>query len=254
MKIKTYYLGGLLLALTASSCASRYVLTSVSRQRILIDSRYDAQPDAEATAFMTPYKQKVDSVMGPMVGQAAHYMEGHRPESNLSNLLADILVWAGKAYGETPDFGVYNMGGIRAALPKGPVTYGDVLEVAPFENKISFLSLTGEQVMQLFSEMAAVGGEGVSHGVQLVITKDGKLVSAKLHGKEIDAKAIYRIATIDYLAHGNDKLEAFKLKTDFVSPQDASNNARYIIAAYFKEQAAEGKAVDARIEGRIVER
>ena len=72
MKIKTYYLCGLFLALTASSCASRYVLTSVSRQRILIDSRYDVYFVSDATAFMTPDKQKVDCVVGPMVGQAAH--------------------------------------------------------------------------------------------------------------------------------------------------------------------------------------
>ena len=68
-------------------------------------------------------------------------MHADRPESDLSNLLADILVWAAKDYGESPVLGIYNMGGIRADLTKGDVTYGDVLDVAPFENKICFTTL-----------------------------------------------------------------------------------------------------------------
>ena len=47
--------------------------------------------------------------------------------------------------------------------------------------------------------MAHTGGEAVSHGVELVFTRDHKLKSARLHGKEIDPKASYRIATLDYL-------------------------------------------------------
>ncbi len=43
----------------------------------------------------------------------AHDMTRHRPESELSNLLCDILVWGGKQFEEQPVFAVYNMGGIR---------------------------------------------------------------------------------------------------------------------------------------------
>ncbi len=85
--------------------------------------------------------------MGPVVGRSAKYMTAKRPEGTLSNLLADILVWAAKDYNEKPDFGVYNMGGVRADLPKGDVTYGDVLDVAPFENKIAFTTLSGATVL-----------------------------------------------------------------------------------------------------------
>lgn len=234
------------------SCAPRgYAVTSVERSRILVDSRYDGRSDAETEAFMAPYRHRVDSVMSPVMGRSAHYMSAERPESGLSNLLADILVWAGRAYGETPVMGVYNMGGIRAALPAGDITYGDVLEVAPFENKICFLTLTGSRLMQLFREMAVTGGEGVSRGVELVITRDGRLKSARLNGCAIDTAASYRIATIDYLAQGNDKMTAFKSATDLNSPKEKSNDTRYIISGYFKELAARGQEAEARVEGRI---
>ena len=179
-------------------------------------------------------------------------MSVSRPESTLSNLLSDILVWGGRAFHETPDFAVYNMGGIRAALVKGDVTKGDVVDVAPFENKLCFLTLTGEQVLELFKQIASVGGEGVSHGVELRITKDGQLKSALVHGNPIDPQRLYRIATLDYLAQGNDKLVAFKKKTQVLSPQDKQNNVRFIIMDYFQQANAQGLEVDAAIEGRIV--
>lgn len=248
---KTVYLVGLSAMLMGTGCASHYELASVKRTRILVDSRYDAAPDAASAKFMEPYKHQVDSVMGPVVGEVDHDMTAHRPESDLSNLLADIMVWGAKDYHEKVDFGVYNMGGIRAALSKGKVTYGDVLDIAPFENKICFVTLTGAKVLELFSQMAHTGGEAVSHGVELVFTRDHKLKSARLNGKEIDPKASYRIATLDYLAQGNDKMEAFKSATNVVSPQESSNNTRFIIMNYFKEQTAQGKVVNAHKEGRI---
>ncbi len=239
------------LLLVLTSCSSQYQVTGVNRTRILIDARYDATQDEDIAAFMKPYKQRVDSIMGPVVGRTAKYMAAERPESALSNLLADILVWSGKLYNEQPLFAVYNMGGMRAALPEGDVTYGDVLDVAPFENKICFVTLRGDKVLELFSQIASVGGEAVSHGVEIVIGKERNLVSALLNGKEIDPTADYRVATIDYVAQGNDKLEAFKSSTDINSPASEENNVRYIIVKYMQEKTAEGKTIDADIEGRI---
>lgn len=237
--------------LLTGACKSHYEVASIQRTRILIDSRYDSQPDAKAAEFLQPYKHVVDSVMGPVVGRSSHYMVAKRPEGELSNLLADILVWAAKDYGEQPVFGVYNMGGVRADLPKGDVTYGDVLDIAPFENKIAFITLSGAEVLDLFAEMASVGGEGVSHAVRMVITKDGKLVSATLNGAPIDPQKDYRVTTIDYLLGGTDKMTTFKKSRDVNAPKDVSNNTRFIIMNYFREMSKQGRIVDSKIEGRV---
>ena len=251
MKKKTvFYL--LMPLLMLASCKSHYEVASIERSRILVDSRYDAKPDAQAAEFLKPYKHVVDSIMGPVVGCSAKYMTAQRPEGTLSNLLADILVWAAKDYGEQPVFGVYNMGGVRADLPKGEVTYGDVLDVAPFENKIAFATLSGADVLELFGQMASVGGEGVSHAVRMVITKDGKLVSATLNGEPIDPQKDYRMTTIDYLLGGTDKMEAFKKSRDVNAPKETSNNTRFIIMNYFRDMEKQGKMVDSEIEGRVV--
>lgn len=245
-------LWGMAALLAVCSCATKhYRVTSVERSRILVDKRYDAVPSQAAQAFMAPYKQRIDSLMSPVVGQAASYLYATGPESPLSNLLPDVLMWGAQRYGERPDFAIYNIGGMRAAFAAGDVTVGDVLDVAPFENKICFVTLTGEQVLELFGQIASSYGEGVSRGIELVIEPDGRLRSARLNGKEFEKDAKYRIATIDYVAQGNDKMVAFKKATDVNSPQEESNNVRYLIMDYFREKAGRGEAVDARIEGRI---
>lgn len=238
-------------ALCCASCSSHYVPVSVERSRIVIDSRYDAAHDADMEHFMAPYKQVVDSIVSPVVGMAARYMAADRPESPLSNLLADILIYGSRAYGEKPDFAVYNIGGIRSAFAKGSVTYGDVVDVAPFDNKIYFMTLTGSKVKELFGQIASVGGEGVSHGVELVIGSDGSLLSARLNGEEVDDSRTYRVATLDYLAQGNDKMLAFKDGTDIKAPASDDNNVRFIIMRYMGDLMKKGIAADAKTEGRI---
>ncbi|MBO4826293.1 MAG: 5'-nucleotidase C-terminal domain-containing protein [Prevotella sp.] len=252
MKKKFLYLGFVAVLVLMASCAKHYQMESVSRSRMLIDSRYDAQPDAKAAAFLAPYKQTVDSVMGPVVGRAGSYLAAERPESKLSNLLADIMVWAGKRYGETVSFAVYNIGGIRASFAEGDVTIGDVLDVAPFENKICFFDMTGEKVRELFEQIAKRGGEGVSSGVRLRISADGRLLSALIDGKEVDPAATYRVTTLDYLAEGNDQMTAFKAKTNLNSPGGPKDNTRELIMDYFREQQKLGKVVDSQVEGRVV--
>ena len=251
MRYVTKIWGIMALVTILGACTTHYRLTGVSRERIVVDKRYDRQPEETVWQYIAPFKHRVDSIMCPIVGHVAHDMSAERPESDLSNLLGDILVWAGRDYGEEPVLGVYNMGGIRAALTKGAVSYGDVLDVAPFENKICFLTLTGEKLTELLQQIAARGGEGVSHGLEMVITKDLKLVSARLFGKEIDPKGSYRIATINYLAQGNDGMTAFKDGTDLNSPQEERNNTRFIIMNYFRFMEAQGKLVDSKMEGRI---
>ena len=124
--------------------------------------------------------------------------------------------------------------------------------MAPFENKISFITLKGDALLELFGQIAQTGGEGMSRSVRMVITNDGKLESATINGQPIDPEKDYRVTTIDYLLGGTDKMEAFKKGTNINAPKDASNNTRFIIMNYFREMDKQGKVVDSEIEGRIV--
>ena len=123
MSRKHLFFAALPLLLLSSCAPKHYQLTGIERTRIIVDSRYDNQPDQAAADFMAPYKRVNDSIMAPLMGRVAHNMHAKRPESDLSNLVSDILIWASKDYNESPVLAVYNMGGIRADLTKGDVTY-----------------------------------------------------------------------------------------------------------------------------------
>lgn len=232
--------------------AQKYHVVGVERTRLTVDSTYDFCKDNATARFIVPYYNVIDSIMSPVVGRMECAAEIEKPESRMTNLLADIMLWSGELCGETVDVGVYNIGGIRSPMAAGDVTYGDVMSVSPFENKICFLSLTGEALIELFSQMASTGGECVSKGVKLVFTKDGKLKSAKLNGKDIKPKKKYRIATNDFLAQGNDKMLAFKKKTDYVGFDDKTYNAREVIAKYFTYMMNHGIKVNPQVEGRVI--
>ncbi len=248
--MKKYIVMAVVFLTTAiSAFAQKYHVANVTRERILIDSTFVA--DARGMEVLAPYKHVVDSIMSPVVGKVAKYMAAHNPESELSNLLADIMVWQGRRYGENPDLGIYNMGGIRAALPAGDVTFGDVNDVAPFENYISFISLTGTQMNILFDQIAKSNGCGLSKGIALVI-KDRKVESVTLNGEPIDPNRVYRIVTLDYLAMGNDGFLELTKGSDMKFPKDEHARTREFIVEYFLEKSKAGEIIDAEIEGRLV--
>lgn len=99
-----------------------------------------------------------------------------------------------------------------------------------------------------FEQIAAVHGEGLS-GARLVITSDGKLVDAKVGGKSVDPRKDYTVATIDYLAEGNDKMPAFRDAKSKTFPKDKV--LRDLLIDYVKQCEEKGQFVTARTEGRI---
>lgn len=214
-----------------------------------MNSAFDKNPDLEAMAILAPYKAKIDSIMSPVIGRSAINMRAYRPESPLSNLVADILRETAAEYtGETADIGIVNIGGLRNDLPQGNITYGDIYEIVPFENSLCILTLQGEDLEDLFEEIAKVHGEGLS-GACLEITEDGELVSATVKGKEIDEDKMYTVATINYLAEGNDGMPSFTKAKEMVCPQGAT--LRKVFLDYVARFTEQGKEVDAGLEGRI---
>ena len=229
-------------------------ITSIAYSRIIVDDRYDAYRDSSAEKFLKPYTDSIATLLAEKVGEMERSLDNERPESEMGNLVADIFVWmADDVVGDTVDFAVVNLGGLRTEFERGPVTFGNVLRVAPFENFFVVLTLKGEYVQQLFQQIASRGGEGVSSEVRLVVDSDDsrQLVAATIGSKPVSPERQYRIATIDYLAQGGDDMSAFSHKTDYVEPTSRSLIMREVIASYFRYMSEQGHKVDARREGRL---
>ncbi len=216
----------------------------ISSSRIEVTSALDCAQDSVVQQLLAPYKASVDSVMAPVIGESAVGMSAGRPESLLGNWAADAMMWATQADSlPDADFGLINVGGLRNNMPKGIVRRGDILLISPFLNYLCIVSLKGSDVTELMRDVASLHGDAVSREVRMEITKGGELVSATIGGKPIDPERIYRIATIDYLAEGNEKLTAMKRATDVRrTPLLASDVMMQCIRAH--------KVIDAKIEGR----
>ena len=233
---------------SVATFAQRYELEEVKAGRYEVTNRLDARPDSGAVRVVAPYRHAVDSMMSPVLGESEVAMRADRPESLLSNFVADVLREGSLRVGKMADIGLCNIGGLRSTMPKGKVTYGDVLEIAPFENCLCILPLDGRKLTELMEQIAAVGGEGIS-GARLVITGDGRLLRAEGGGKPIDPNGIYVISTLDYLAEGNDKMYALK---DNLSKKVTNIAVRDLIMESIRRTAAQGDKITARMEGRIV--
>jgi len=252
MKRQTFSLlsGAVLtVALLFVSCHSSYEVTQIEGGRIPIDSTWDARPDAEAEALLAPYKAKIDSMMYKVMGTAAISMDRFRPESPLSNLVADVLREAATEVQEKPaDMGLINIGGIRNSLTEGNITVGNIYEILPFENSLCVLTLKGAAMKQLFENIATRMGEGVS-GVELKISKEGKLLQATIAGKPIEDDKLYTVSTIDYVADGNDEMTALLQAEKRICPEGAT--VRSLFMKYVEKQTAAGKKITSQMEGRI---
>jgi 2',3'-cyclic-nucleotide 2'-phosphodiesterase (5'-nucleotidase family) len=211
---------------------------------------WDSVPNPKAMALFAPYKAKVDSVMNPVIGVSAMDMTAERPESLLSNLIADVLRNSTTPYIDRPaDVAVINMGGLRNSLGAGEVTYRNVYEILPFENALCILSLRGKDVKELMRDIMKTGGEGLSN-VYLTVNKDMDIVDIRIGKDAIDDERLYQVATVDYLAEGNDRMTAFKKAEKRLCFKEAT--IRDLFIEYVKSETAEGRSLTSQKDGRVV--
>lgn len=251
-QIRLGHLVGALLAvmmLGTTACQSNHKLTSVEGKLIALDSTYDTSYDNAVYEVIKPYKNTIDSIMERVIGYSEKTMPPGAPESLLSNLVADILREAATdVIGKPADMGLVNMGGLRNILNEGPITTGNIYEILPFENSLCVVTVNGKVLNALFEAIAARGGNGVS-GVKLVISPERKLISATIDGKPVQADKLYTIATIDYLAEGNDGMNPLADAQKCDCPAGAT--LRNVVMEYIENQTKAGKNITSNIEGRV---
>lgn len=230
------------------SCTSKqWVLTNSSTSKIPIDKGADSIADKAMASFVRDYKKNLDSEMNQVIGQSSTEMIAQKPESLLSNWTSDIYLQAGSSYLKVPvDMAVVNMGGLRASLPEGNLTVGNIFQLMPFENELVILWLKGSEIDELLDIFAREGGQGVA-GVRMGI-KDGKAINGLIQGKPIQKDELYSIATNDFLAGGNDRMTPLTAAEKRV---DTGLKIRNIIMEYVIQETRDGHKIGSNLDGRI---
>lgn len=237
--------------LSAVSCGSGYHVTGIEGRSVAIKSDY-ADLDKDLLEYISDKKEDIAEEMAPVVCIAsAPLVSESRSFNPLANVISDVIKEGASAIeGKDIDFAIINIGGLRRDIPKGDVTVGTVFELLPFMNTLCIMDMTGETMTELFEQIALVGGEGISSGTVLTISKDGKLIDARINGKKVESGKVYRVATIDYIAEGNDGLDAFKKATGKIYPEDAL--LRDMFMRHLKKLNEEGKTLDPKNDIRII--
>lgn len=162
----TQYVGRLDLQFDAAG-----VVTSAAGDSILL-SRY-ITPDAAAAALIADLNEEVLALgERPTGSTAAENIDGRREtcraeECAMGNIIADAM-----RYDTNAQIAIMNGGGVRASIPAGDITLGEVLTVQPFGNLLATFELTGANVIA-----------ALENGVSRLVATDGVVSRTDLSGR-----------------------------------------------------------------------
>ncbi|WP_194972490.1 5'-nucleotidase C-terminal domain-containing protein [Aquiflexum lacus] len=197
--------------------------------------------------YIQPYKFSLESEMNEVIGQTEYpILKTGVGETPLGNLIADLQKeFAEEVLGYPIDISIMNNGGIRNTLPKGNITVSNIFELSPFENYLYILELEGEDVRHLAAAAIQKKNLGIS-GMELE-SLDGKLITLKVNGADIDASKTYLLALNDYLAEGGDGMEFAK---NLPRKEQSGYLIREILIQQIRKKTERGEKIKAEIEGR----
>lgn len=166
------------------------------------------QPDTAIAELLKPGEERVAQLQKKALGLSVPkpLSRNYERESPLGSFLADSLRTMTRA-----DVAMLNPGGLRADLSQGPLEYGEVYEVLPFDNAVATLDLTGDQLVSLVrAAFAAKKGVFQVSGLEVVLNQcpgPARLKSVHLPGGHgVDPNVRYRVVMPDFLARGGDGL------------------------------------------------
>jgi 5'-nucleotidase len=174
-------------------------------------------------------------------------------ESNLGDVATDAMNWrADQLETAGVDFAFTNSGGIRADIPAGEITRGEVIEAFPFQNVLATTTLTGTQVKQVLEQgasgqfgMVQVSGLSFKYDPRLPVGSRVTSITVAATGQPLSPTATYRVVTNDFMFNGGDNYTAFKQGTNPVIYSDQLLSD--VIVAYVRQFSP----INQQIEGRI---
>lgn len=221
---------------------------------IQVDSSVPDDPDVEK--MLQPYAPRVralNEVIGTLKGELK---KGGIGAGSLGNFVADALRDRAQVKtGKPVLLAITNSGGLRkSAIAEGDLRAGDIFELLPFENALVTVDLTGEQLRRfldvILKNRDAQSGARITYRTN--DKKENESVSVKLGNRgnevEIDPKATYTIATIDYLVkRGGD----YTILQEGKNLQPLGLTMRDAVLDYVKSETAAGRPIKSTLDGRF---
>ncbi|HEX2095230.1 MAG TPA: bifunctional UDP-sugar hydrolase/5'-nucleotidase [Longimicrobiaceae bacterium] len=201
----------------AASYGTAYSVTDLERREGRTVATYRAvrtpyadevTPDTAVARVVETWNENVRPISERVVLSFAAPMErGESTEYPLGNLIADAHRVATGAHAS-----LVNNGSIRRGMPAGPITYGMLYELQPFQNGLVTVELTGAQLRAALENALGRQGRPGAHVSGMTVTYDprapqGSRVRAirLTDGREIGDTDRISLGVTDFLAGGGDR-------------------------------------------------
>ncbi len=201
----------------------RIAASAIHKPQLLCPLDRDLNPMPVAECHPDPYDDrpvvpdpKVQAIVDDALGRAgprrdeklgvtftATVVKSYGTESAEGDLFTDLMLVAQP----TADVALANGGGLRADLPAGELTYGQLFRAIPFDNRFAFVKVDGKQLRRLIRANLAKGGGIQSWGGLTAVARckpSGLDVEVMVHGKPLVDSQPITIVTSDFLASGGD--------------------------------------------------
>ena len=180
--------------------------------------REDARVAALVAEFARPLEETRRRPVGTLPGALSN-TGCRRGECALGNLVSEAML----ARIPGAEIAITNGGGLRAGLPGGQVTVGDVLTVLPFNNTIAVMGLRGADVVAALehglSEGAGTAGRFPQVAGLRFVWDPTAPPGSRVRQVEVaqgagfaalDPSRVYRVVTNDFMRRGGDGYVMFR--------------------------------------------
>ncbi len=222
--------------------------------------------DPEVAAEVAKRAEPIEALKAQIIGETLVDLVGERSvcrfeECNMGNLITDAILW--KMQDQGIQIALQNGGGIRASIPKGPISMGNIFEVLPFGNTIATFELKGSDLLEALengvSRAENPENEGTGRFLQVAglryVWDPSKPVGQRIVKVEVrnpdgtysplDPNAIYKVAANDFMRRGGDDYKVLAERA--INPYDFGPPLDQAVAEYIQAHSP----VAPKVEGRI---
>ncbi|MCB5261436.1 MAG: 5'-nucleotidase C-terminal domain-containing protein [Candidatus Cloacimonetes bacterium] len=204
-------------------------------------------PDPEISEMIEAQVAIAEKGMDEIVGSAGAHLSRTNvdAQSPMGNTIVDAM-----RYMVDADFAFLNLGGVRAEIKYGPVSYRDIFQVMPFDNMLISFQCDGATLKRIIETRVEGSRAGlIVSGVNVVYSRTrpswDRVTTLKIGGEPWDPNKIYTVATTDFLMQGNAGLTMLMN----IPSEDVTNhniNLRDAIVHYFKQKSPINTKIDDR--------
>jgi 2',3'-cyclic-nucleotide 2'-phosphodiesterase (5'-nucleotidase family) len=212
-----------------------------------VPSRYEGiavSSSARVVASLAPAVARVADLKATPLGLI---LDTPLPRDGVDSAIGNLFTDAMRESVPGADVAILNVaGGLRADFPHGPVTYGRLYEVFPFDNRVVAIPLTGAELRRVLAAQLQPGPPKVGVSSVRVHARciDGTLVTTMTteSGQAIDDDRRLTIVTTDFLALGGDAVFTAVTPPTGFATADAGSLLRDVVADWMRRRGGRLRA------------